>query len=227
MLNNFKHTALLSIILTNLIPVYGVIFWNWTPFYVFWLFWIETLIVAFFNVAKILLSKGEVKNRYNIPSLSIIGLLFRNSKSKWYIAFKYIVARIFIFIFYSIFIVVFIGFLGSSKDNSVKNVEVMALASHTFNYALMAFIANQIVQFYRDYYLNEHYKNTSPSDFNSLFDGRQIVVHISVVLGAVLSQLVFKGEKQSMLSMIAVVLVFVTIKTFYDIFKYKSESISD
>lgn len=112
--------------------------------------------------------------------------------------------------------------MSNTTENSTKNLSVLALANDSFNYALMVFIANQIVQFYRDYFLNGHYKNKNPSGFNSLFDGRQIVGHISVVLGAIISQLVFKDEKQNIFFMPAIALVFVTIKIIYDIFKYKS-----
>lgn len=57
--NPTKHIVKLipmwiPIVIGNLIPLYGVLFWGWDIFAIFFLYWIENIIIGFFTVVKIL-----------------------------------------------------------------------------------------------------------------------------------------------------------------------------
>lgn len=41
-------------VLANAIPLYGVLFWNWDIFTIFFLFWFENLAIGFFTLAQII-----------------------------------------------------------------------------------------------------------------------------------------------------------------------------
>jgi len=45
--------------LANLIPVVGVVLWDWDVFFLLLLFWCENVIIGFFGVAKIAMSGGD------------------------------------------------------------------------------------------------------------------------------------------------------------------------
>jgi len=47
------YPSSLSLILVNLVPIFGVVFWSWDAFSVIFLYWSETAIIGFFNVLKI------------------------------------------------------------------------------------------------------------------------------------------------------------------------------
>ncbi len=216
-----KQTAYFTIIIANIIPIFGIIYWGWTPFYVFWLFWLETLIVSVFNAVKIIMCRGDEMDEKLQKGNLQFSKIHVNQLSHWRKAFSYLLIRIFIFAFYSLFIIVFLGFMGNSPENSVKNAQVLAFANTTFNYALLAFFCNQLVQFFAEFILNENYKKTHPSDFSSIFDGRQMVLHIAIVLGVMISQFIVKADTQNTTSMVIVVVVFAIIKTLYDIWAYR------
>src|SRR5690606_16224586 len=96
----------LPILIFNIVPIIGVAWYNWSPFEMFWLFWVETLIIAVFNAIRIAYSQGQEPGKpLTNQSLQL------NIAS----AIKYMLMRLGIFLFYSIFIITFIGVLGSNK----------------------------------------------------------------------------------------------------------------
>ncbi len=48
-----------SLVLANLIPAIGVLFFNWDPVGILFLYWAESAVIGIFTLAKILLSKGN------------------------------------------------------------------------------------------------------------------------------------------------------------------------
>ena len=48
-----------SLIIANLFPLVGVLFWGWDAFYVVLLYWAENLIVGFYTVVKMFAAKVE------------------------------------------------------------------------------------------------------------------------------------------------------------------------
>ncbi len=49
-----KYLSLLSLLLANMIPIYGVIYSDWSVFNILLLYWSESLIIGFYNVLKML-----------------------------------------------------------------------------------------------------------------------------------------------------------------------------
>jgi hypothetical protein len=52
-----KKYSLLSLILTNLVPVLGVVLLNWDLFSVLFFYWLESAVVGIFNIPKMLMAK--------------------------------------------------------------------------------------------------------------------------------------------------------------------------
>ena len=48
------------IVLANLVPVFGVFFFDWEVFTILFLFWLENVIVGFFNVLKMRLMPAKM-----------------------------------------------------------------------------------------------------------------------------------------------------------------------
>jgi hypothetical protein len=215
-----RSPSLPLIIALNLLPVAGLLWWGWTPFSVFYLFWIETLIVAFFNFLKIIICRGDEYDVKIEKGNSKFGSLHVNYASHFGKAIRYLMVRIFIFCFYLIFIVTFIGIISSSSQDRHVNFEIGFFQNRSFNFALLGFVIAQALQFIFDFILNNEYQHTHSSDFASIFDGRQVVIHVAVVLGGVIGG--FAGEHigRGWLSVI-VILIFCLVKTIYEVVKFK------
>ncbi len=212
-----------------MLPIWGVWQWNWTPFMVFYLFWIETLIISFFNALKIIFCRGdEYENRLEMSThkYALFHVKFASHIRK---ALAYLLVRIGIFFFYLIFIVTFIGFMMSANSDHYEIMETLLFFNRSFNYALLGFILNLGIHFVLNFILNEEYKQTHPSDFAAIFDGRQIIIHVAVVIGGVFGGFfgdVFSQSSQNhhlnqMTIYLFVISVFCIVKTLFEVFKFK------
>ena len=47
-----KNLSIATLIAANLVPVAGVLFWQWDSFSVIYLFWLENVIIGLFNVSR-------------------------------------------------------------------------------------------------------------------------------------------------------------------------------
>ena len=54
-----RKPSIITLIIANLFPLIGVIFFKWDAFYVVLLYWVENLIVGFYTILKIFFAKAE------------------------------------------------------------------------------------------------------------------------------------------------------------------------
>ncbi|WP_462252320.1 DUF6498-containing protein [Ferruginibacter sp.] len=170
-----KTVIIFFIIAFNLAPVFGVLFFNWQPFEAFWFFWVETLIVAVFNCIRIILSQGRLQD-----SLSISQPLTYNINK----GVKYLLIRIAIFLFYSIFIIVLIGFIANNNADMGNILGTILFQNRFFNLSLLISIASQGYYLVFYFFRSGAFLTSRPDSFAAIFDSRQLVIHIAVVLGA-------------------------------------------
>ncbi len=198
-----KNVFLPLIIFSNLFPLYGVINYNWTLFSVVYIYWIELLIISTFRLLKILVAQGDA-------SATLFG--------KMGLAFKFFIIRTGIFFFYLLFIVVFLGFLASQKEDAISMFEVIFFKGAFYKITLLSFILYNFIEFLVLFILNDKYKNAKPIDNFQILDAHIIVVHVVVVLGTFL----YKGITENLhwhhkSAMIACVSLFVFVKIIADI----------
>lgn len=202
-----RTAEILIIILFNFVPIVGVAYYNWTPFEVFWLFWVETLIIGFFNTVKVLYSQG-------LEQTTMSGS--KELELNYGSAIRYLVARIFIFLFYSVFIIVFIGVMGANTKQGVSALAVVFFGNKLFNLALLITVLSQSFYLVKYFFWNRAFYFSKTSDYSALFDARQIVIHVAVVLGAVGSSFLFKeGDSRNSIWVIA---VFCVVKCLVEIY---------
>ena len=205
-----KQKVLLPVILiSNLMPLYGVIQYGWTIFTVVYIYWFELLIVSFFQFLKILLAEGNTK-------ISIF--------TKFFIAIRFLLLRIGIFIFYLIFIVVFLGILPNVNNKDNENLKQMSnaifLQSDFFRFTILSFIFYNFLDFLFSFIINNQYKTALPNNFNIFLDIRIIVVHIVVILGTFLYEGITNFlHLNHKIAMIACVSLFIVVKLIADIIR--------
>jgi len=54
----WRSPSVVLLVLANLIPLGGVLFFSWQVFPIMFLFWLENVVIGFFNVLKMLLASG-------------------------------------------------------------------------------------------------------------------------------------------------------------------------
>ncbi len=202
-----KNYLFLFTVLFNCIPIVGVAFYGWSVFEMFWLFWVETLIIAFFNTIRVLYAQGK-KLDYSVINPSL--------KYNVAAACRYLIGRIAMFLFYSVFIIVFIGFIANTKSGGIDMLKTIAFLNPLFNLALILCACSQAYLLIRYYFFNQVYLHASPHQYPILFDGRQLVMHIAIVVGAAGSSFLFKGEKLAQYGAVWIIAIFCICKTVYE-----------
>jgi hypothetical protein len=62
-----------SLILSNLIPLIGVLFFGWDVSTILILYWSENVIIGFYNITKMAMAKGEAKGPQTYKRIFLIG----------------------------------------------------------------------------------------------------------------------------------------------------------
>ncbi len=196
-------------------PIYGVMVGEWTLFSVIYLYWMETLVLSFFSFIKIISAKG------NIPHDTIKIKLSVHSDSRWIMGIKYLFVRTCTLLFYLLFIVVFVGFVASNKGDGMRNIEMVLFRNPIFNLTLLLYTLSLGMDLMWHYFGNGEYLKTHPSDHAAFVDGRTIVMHVVIVLGAVGFTYVkehFPNNNQ--LAQLYFICIFVLVKTVADVLLY-------
>lgn len=212
-MKNQKYTFFIPlIIITNLFPLYGVLKYNWTLFSIVYIYWLEMLIISTFQLLKILIAKGD-------PAATFF--------SKISLGVSYFIFKTFIFFFYLLFIVVFLGFVTAShdKNESIKMLETLFLRNEFFKTALFNFFVYNLLEFLVFFIVDKQYKTSKPDDNYIIFDAHMIVVHIVIVLGTFLNQFVLdKLKLDHKTSMFICVSLFVFVKTVFDLLRQRTRT---
>lgn len=137
-------------------------------FAMIYLFWMEGVIQIIFNALKIMTAK-----QFD-PILPTI-------RSKIFVLVRVSILKFLIFMFYWIFIVTFIGFLGIGFNSSA--LQVLLFSDKSFNFLILAFIAHQILDYIFNFVASGLSTIKKPSDYTSILNGRYLILHITIVLG--------------------------------------------
>ena len=108
----------------NLVPIFGALFWGWTPFSVLFAYWLESLGNVGTTGVKIFLSKGDGNKSFNL------------SKSIWFM-----LKHAAILLFYLVFIVTFTGIvLDHLIDRESSALQYLLFFDHSFRYTMILFL---------------------------------------------------------------------------------------
>ncbi|MFN8251174.1 MAG: DUF6498-containing protein [Ferruginibacter sp.] len=209
-----RPLAILLIIAFNSVPIFGVAFFHWQPFEAFWFFWMETLVMAVFNTIRIVFSQGQPADAVNTQRPMVYNLGQ---------GIKYLVARIGIFLFYSIFIITFIGFVANNSTDKSNVLTTLLFKNKFFNLGLLVSIFGQAYYLIIHFFRNGAFFTARPDSYAALFDSRQIVIHIAVVLGALGSMFLMKNTHYSNYSSVFIISLLCICKCLAELLSYKPE----
>lgn len=212
-----------SLILANLLPLIGVIYYDISFFALIYLYWWETVIISIFQFIKMGSAKKQTEPD---PGFTINGkpLTINQVNSKRYMRAMFVIIRLIMLFFYLIFIIIFIGILSSVKEGDMLGfAEALVFAEPWVLASFLAFIFTHLVE-YITWMREETYKTTSLRELSSPFDSRILVIHVVIVLGTFSAM--FASEKlfpeTPNAGSIAYACIFVLLKVIVDIIAYKS-----
>ncbi len=208
-----KFVVIFFILAFNVVPIFGVLFYNWQPFEAFWFFWLETLVMAFFNSIRIAFSQNQQPATVNTGC----PLVFHFNK-----AIKYFLIRIGIFLFYSIFIITFIGFVANKNADKGSVLTTLFFQNRFFNLSLLISIFSQSYYLVFYFFRNGNFYTAQPDSYAALFDSRQLIMHLAVVLGALGSIFLLKNTSFGNYSSTFIISLLCIFKCAAELFNYKT-----
>jgi hypothetical protein len=167
-----KRISVIAMIITNLVPLYGVLFMGWQVFPVMLLFWIENVIIGVSNVAKMLVSSPSnawqwVAKIFMIPFFCVHYGMFT--------------------LVHGIFVIVFFG--GYAHQGAA-----MPSFSDVFNLigtlqiggAVLALILSHTISFVTNYIGKGEYKTANLAELMAQPYGRVMILHFTILIGGFL-----------------------------------------
>ncbi|MFA5856490.1 MAG: DUF6498-containing protein [Candidatus Pacearchaeota archaeon] len=173
---SFKFdSSMIILIISNLIPIYGVLFWNWNIFNILILYWLESGIIGFFTIFKIMLSNGDLNYKNDKPiKLNLTLKIF----------LKLILIPFFI-IHYSIFMLVHLMFIYFISTLTKSPIQPFYLAMILLLYSII-FLISHGLSFINNFIIKKEYEKISPNVAMASPYLRIIVMHLTILLGTFL-----------------------------------------
>ncbi|PIR87927.1 MAG: hypothetical protein COU10_01925 [Candidatus Harrisonbacteria bacterium CG10_big_fil_rev_8_21_14_0_10_45_28] len=191
--NNFKKVSVWTLILSNLIPLIGVIFWGWSVFQLLFAFWCESAVIGIYTIIRLAVKR----------SIS-------------FILFFIIHFGAFMQGHLLVLVVFFHDGVSVSLEMALLGAKVSLPATFLIIWpAVLAMTISHGVSFYSNFLKNKEYVNLVPARIMLAPYPRIVVMHLVVIFGAFLAILL--GNP------IGGLIVLVILKAGLDIFSHIKE----
>lgn len=177
-LRDSNPVAVAALVVANLVPLIGVLFWGWDVATILVLYWVENGIVGALTVVRIMLAqqpdKGHVGDgaRAPLPVKALTAAFF--------------VAHYGVFwIIHGVFVVVLTGFAGTTNRVDVLTPLFAALTDPVILLGGAGLLAGQTSALYYDYVRPRLYRTVSPSSQTWRPYPRMVALHFTITLGGV------------------------------------------
>ena len=176
-------TSAILLVVTNLLPLIGVIWWGWNAYLLVLLFWCENVVVGIFNILRMVTASGgglggQLSKIFLIP----------------FFTFHY---GMFTFV-HGIFVVaMFSGAFGvggassslpaSAGPGSLPTVVTEAIRSHHLGWPLLALVLSHGFSFATNYIGNGEYRRITAPELMGRPYGRIIALHVTILIGGFLA----------------------------------------
>jgi Family of unknown function (DUF6498) len=198
---NIKSPSTILLIIANLIPVYGVLFLDWKVFSLIFLFWLENVIVGFYNVLKMLSCKPENGTNW-------LGKIFIVPFFTIHYGIFTVVHGIFVFVLFGSKTIQFSGFPG-------PELLLELLSMNNLSYVAMSLFLSHGFSFLWNYIGKKEYETTDLKTLMGKPYGRIVVLHLTILIGGFLLM--------ALNSPIFGLLLFIALKIVMDISAHNKE----
>ena len=190
---DWLRPSVIALVLANLVPVFGVLFFHWEVFPLMFLFWSENVIVGAFNVLKMLTANPE-------SPLSRAGKLF-------IIPFFCVHYGMFTFV-HGIFVVALFG--GGLKHGAgfpTPETFWRIVQEYHLGWAILGLAISRGISFVTNYLVSGEYKRASLQQLMAQPYGRIVVLHIAILGGGFL-MLALHSPEVGLLLLVALKIAF-------------------
>jgi len=184
-----ENISIVALIVSNCVPLIGVIFFEWSMFSVVLLFWSETLIIGFFNIFKIIIYNW-LSAIFKVPTFIIHFGIF--------MALHYL----------------FLVVLFANDQSLIPRVIDASLIANIYlvlkplAWSFVLLFVSHTISFFVNYVGRGEYKNKRKDPFIAPY-GRILVMHVSIILGGI----VVMFFHQPILGIV----ILIALKTFVDL----------
>lgn len=196
--------AIVTLLVTNLIPLLGVFYWGWDLYTVILLYWAENGVIGFYNVLKMLfargsltykkLSEGEEKlvewiGKQNLPIFSLIGRLFFIGFFTFHYGVFWIVHGLFVTLFFGRTMGMDAGMLMSGAMGGGMSIGFESLSNlwpRGMWGALGAMFISHGSSFVRNYIGRDEFLTATPQKLMGEPYSRVVILHLTIMGGAFL-----------------------------------------
>jgi hypothetical protein len=159
-----KKTTVYALVVANLVPVLGILFSSWDVFSVLFFYWLESAVVGFYNIPKLLLVGATLHPESRKPELgSII------SRGK-------LVCVVFFTLHYGIFMLAHLVFILALFPHSQSLLQPILTA-------LVALGVSHGISFNKNYLDNREYQKTNIGAQMFAPYRRIVVMHLVLIIG--------------------------------------------
>lgn len=168
----WAEPGLLFVVMGNLVPLIGLLFFGWETFPLMLLFWCENVLIGLFNVLRMLTARPRDKLAWAAKAFLVP----------------------FFCIHYGMFTLVHgvfvMGFFGGAfrKGASFPGLEgfVQAILEHQLGWAVLFIAGGYAASFFWDYLRSGEYEQAKLRDLMQEPYGRVVVLHLTILGGAFL-----------------------------------------
>lgn len=180
-----KSPILPTIILANIFPLVGIIYYDMSFFALFYLYWWETVMISIFRWLKMAWAE---KPSEPDPNFTINGqtLSYETVNNRGRMRRQYFFLRSGMMIFYLIFIIVFVGVISTMQEDPTAFARAITFTDKWVFWSFIGFTLVHLAE-YISWVRSGAYKETSLVELATPFDARIIVIHVVIVLGTFLA----------------------------------------
>jgi Family of unknown function (DUF6498) len=213
---NSSALAAALLVITNLVPLGGVLFLGWDLLLVLALYWAENGVVGVINVLKILLAEGTGTGADTAPSspyrMTVNGRAVQSMTRLGTAGFFCLHYGIF-WIVHGVFVFTFLpAMTGLGTPGAVPADPFVGFPTvdvPLFGAGVVALAISHGVSFWTNYIGRREYRTLSPAEVMAQPYGRLVIMHLTIIVGAFVS--IFLGTPLGSL------LVLVGLKTALDL----------
>lgn len=170
-----------ALIISNLVPLYGVLFHGWSVFPIVLLFWTENVVIGVLNVVRMIVAQppedaagggGAAAKAFMIPFFCVHYGIFT------------LVHGVFVF-------ALFAGDAFEGVDNiaEMKDALVEAIGTWHLGWALLGLFASHLLSFFSNFIGRGEYRRYSLGKLLSMPYGRVVILHLAILGGGFLTML--------------------------------------
>jgi hypothetical protein len=193
---NSSRIAAALLVITNLIPLAGVLWLGWDLMLILALYWAENGIVGVINIGKILLAEGPPPQNFSWSVNGRPATSLTRAGTAGFFCMHYGIFWVVHGIFVFTFIPVMTGatFFGAGPLFGVRPIVIGAGSPGTAGVEIPVFLAGIVglaishgVSFWMNYVGRGEYQRISPAEVMVQPYGRLVILHLTIILGAFVS----------------------------------------